>query len=274
MFKKLLQIVLLTTLSTYVYAVTDNVSNACKMLSDKLQSVTYSSCINIDFSDKSYLSVKKRPILYKEYPPKKRKPRARVLFLGGIHGDELSAFSVSLKWMAILKKFHSGLFHWVFLPALNIDGLLAKKPTRFNANGVDLNRNFPPSDGEQAAFNYWVNTTNRDKRRYPGPYSVSEPETQVVMDLIESFKPDIIVSLHAPLGIIDFDGAYLKNPGKFGNLHLHLLGTYPGSLGNYGWKKIRVPVITIELPHAGSIPTSKEILRIWSDLIRWLKNTT
>lgn len=33
--------------------------------------------------------------------------------------------------------------HWRFIPVLNPDGLLAPKPTRVNAGGVDLNRNFP-----------------------------------------------------------------------------------------------------------------------------------
>jgi hypothetical protein len=32
---------------------------------------------------------------------------------------------------------------WRFIPVLNPDGLLAKPARRMNANGVDLNRNFP-----------------------------------------------------------------------------------------------------------------------------------
>jgi hypothetical protein len=31
-----------------------------------------------------------------------------------------------------------------------------------------------------------------------------------------------------------------------------------------------VPVITLELPHAGIMPTNRQIDRLWTDLVRWL----
>jgi protein MpaA len=49
------------------------------------------------------------------------------------------------------------------------------------------------------------------------------------------------------------------------------LGTYPGSLGNYAGVDLGLPTITLELPHAGTMPTPAQSQRIWSDMISWLE---
>jgi len=173
--------------------------------------------------------------------------------------------------MRTLNKHHSGLFHWKVVPVLNPDGLLRKKARRVNANGVDLNRNFPTPEWEdQALNNYWIRRTYRNPRRYPGPAPLSEPESRWLAEEIERFRPDAIVAVHAPHGIVDFDGPP-EGPMRLGHLHLNLLGTFPGSLGNYAGVQKNVPVITIELPYAGIMPTDRKSRRIWGDLVRWMR---
>ena len=54
-------------------------------------------------------------------------------------------------------------------------------------------------------------------------------------------------------------------------IQLDYLGTYPGSLGNYAGVQYQIPVITIELPYAGIMPTKDEINSIWRDLVKWLR---
>lgn len=76
-----------------------------------------------------------------------------------------------------------------------------------------------------------------------------------------------------PHGILDFDGS-IKPPTKLGPLRLKQLGTYPGSLGNYGWFVKQIPVMTIELKHTGIMPRKKDMNRIWGDLIHWIKLRT
>ncbi len=49
-----------------------------------------------------------------------------------------------------------------------------------------------------------------------------------------------------------------------------MVGTYPGSLGNYAGIQKQIPVVTIELPYAGIMPTVSEVSHIWRDLISWL----
>jgi len=249
------------------------VEDVCKKIAKKLASVSYKDC-NIGFELSGAESVQGTPLIIKEYPPlPSRKPQSRVLVIGGIHGDEYSSVSVVYKWLRKLERFHSGLFHWKVVPLLNPDGLLRRKSQRMNANGVDLNRNFPTRDWHNLSQYYWVKRTYKNPRRYPGKDPLSEPETRWLYELIEEFKPDVIVAVHAPYGVLDFDGPP-HAPKKLGQLYLNLLGAYPGSLGNFAGIEREIPVITIELKHAGIMPSRKEITSIWVDMIRWLKKNT
>jgi len=253
----------------------DMAQQACLQIAKRLASVYTRDCrYNNGLLATGEFSVEGRPILEKTYPPRPpKRAKARVMLIGGIHADELSSISIVFKWMRILDKYHSGLFHWKVIPLLNPDGLLRDGDAmRVNSNGVDLNRNFPAPDWEANALdNYWVRRTRRNPRRYPGPSALSEPESLWLAKEIERFRPDVIVSVHAPYGVVDFDGPP-KGPSKLGKLHLNLLGTYPGSLGNYAGLQKNIPVVTIELKHAGIMPRSKEIKRIWIDMVRWVKN--
>jgi len=242
----------------------------CTRISNKLGSVSYLDCFERNLTISSGISSKGAPILIKEYPPlSKRKPLGRVLLVGGIHGDEYSSVSIVFKWLKTLDKYHSGLFHWHIIPLLNPDGLLQKKSQRMNGNGIDLNRNLPMENWQAETQDYWVNKTNSNPRRYPGESALSESESSWLIEEIDSFQPDIIVSIHAPHGVIDYDGPK-DGPYKLGRLYLQMIGTYPGSLGNYAGIQKQIPVVTIELPYAGIMPTPAEISHIWTDLISWL----
>lgn len=246
------------------------IEGLCQEIGNKLGSVSVSDCLRQGLRPTGHFSVLGRPLAMKEYPPTDQKqPLGRVLVIGGIHGDEYSSVSVVFKWMEILDIHHSGLFHWHFLPLTNPDGLLRDDSQRQNARGVDLNRNFPSADWEELAHRYWQSRTDSDPRRYPGPSPASEPETQLLVDEIRNFDPDIIISMHAPYGLIDHDGPP-KAPARIGHLTLRRLGVFPGSLGNYGGVDLRIPVVTVELPHAGVMPTPHQVSSMWTDLVRWL----
>jgi len=76
----------------------------------------------------------------------------------------------------------------VIAPLLNPDGFLASSPTRVNANGVDLNRNFPTKDWQAKAIRQWI-AKGKIKRYYPGAKPASEQETLFQMALIKRFNP-------------------------------------------------------------------------------------
>ena len=154
---------------------------------------------------------------------------------------------------------------------MNPDGVLKKRATRPNGRGIDLNRNMPTPDWSRLSKKHW-GKIERDPRKNPGAEPASEEETRWLIHEIESFQPDAIISVHAPYGILDFDGPDLsKAPTQFGRLHLNLLGTYPGSLGNYAGINKDIPVLTLELPHAWVMPKPVEINSIWTDMVSWLK---
>lgn len=199
--------------------------------------------------------------------------RLRVLVVGAIHGDELSSASVAFHWIALASDVHAPRplqpVHWRFIPVLNPDGLLARPPRRVNASGVDLNRNFPTPRWEREAPVYWQRRTGKDPRRWPGPRPLSEPESRFLHEQMERFRPDLIVSIHAPYGVLDFDGPSVP-PARLGRLVLDQVGIYPGSLGHYGGVHKGVPVVTIELPNALRTPLDAEMRQMWVDLLRWM----
>lgn len=278
MSKSIIKIILFILLPLSPVQAEDNVKlveQECKKIGSKLGSVSIEDCLNINLTATEGRSVKNASILLKEYPPlERRSPLGKVLLIGGIHGDEYSSVSIVFKWMRILDEHHSGLFHWQIIPLLNPDGLLRKKSQRMNENNVDLNRNFPMHDWKNTAIKHWVDVTDSNPRRYPGEKSLSEPETTWLVEHINRYNPDVIVAVHAPHGVVDYDGPR-NGPYKLGRLYLNLLGTYPGSLGNYAGIQRKIPVVTIELPYAGIMPTNKEISSIWRDMVKWLsKNIT
>jgi hypothetical protein len=194
------------------------------------------------------VSEEKRPIFHYERLSSDSKGK-KILALALIHGDELPSGSVARAWMTRLENVEPR-NSWRVIPVLNPDGFGRK--TRVNARGVDINRNFPTEGWEREAAQRWKSMTKSDPRRYPGPNSGSEMETRCAMKHIEDFNPDFIISIHTPLGVLDFDGPRLKYP-RFEPLPWISLGNFPGSLGRYMWKDHNVPVLTIELKGSGGL---------------------
>ena len=242
----------------------------CREIGNKLGSASVADCLAQNLVFGGAFTVQSRPIVVKDFLPERdASQKPRILIMGGIHGDEYSSISIMFKWMALLGESNNKDFHWRFAPTVNPNGLLDGQAIRQNANGVDLNRNFPSDDWQDLAQDYWKNTTSRNPRRFPGDFPASEPEVQWVVEQINTFKPDVIVSVHAPYHLLDYDGPP-EPPEKIGELHLHLLGVYPGSLGNYAGINLGIPVITMELPSAGIMPNNDQITKMWNDLLEWL----
>ena len=112
-------------------------------------------------------------------------PRRRVLVIGGVHGNE-PVTPPAVRGL-LSSEIAPDVEVWL-VPVANPDGSAAG--VRCNANGVDLNRNFPwewdPSDG--------------------GPAPLSEPETQALVALVEQLHPDLVIWLHQPLGYVSAIG--------------------------------------------------------------------
>lgn len=195
-----------------------------------------------------------------------------ILVIGLIHGDEDESGSLVRLWSERLTRFmpHNG---WRMIPIMNPDGW--KKSTRTNSRGVDINRNFPTKDWESHAFRHWERDMKKNPRRFPGKEAASEPETKCVMAQVEEFKPDFVISVHTPYGILDLDG---PRSGQLPVAKLPLpwkrLGTLPGSLGRYLWDERNLPVLTIELKGNETVAQKKrfEFLQDEMSRIFWASN--
>lgn len=226
-------------------------------------------CASAELEDMGGRSTKKRVLWGKDWAADDA--RLRVIVVGGIHGDEMSSVSLVFHWIGLARHAPADTpltIAWRFIPALNPDGLLSIPAKRVNANGVDLNRNFPTPNWTRDARKYWETRTGKDPRRWPGGRPLSEPESLFLFDQMNTFKPHLIVSVHAPYGVLDFDGPAVP-PSRLGRLYLDQVGIFPGSLGNFGGVHKGVPVVTIELPSAVRTPTDAEMRQMWIDLLRW-----
>lgn len=188
-------------------------------------------------------SVKGAPIFHYDKIGTAKNPK-KILAKALIHGDESLSGMVAKLWVERLEKIDPR-NTWRVIPIANPDGWRAK--TRTNANGVDLNRNFPTKNWNEEALKYWKTRMKSDPRRNPGTESASEVETKCLLKHLDEFKPDMLISVHTPLGVLDLDGPKMKNPPAFKPLPWTSLGNFPGSLGRYLWVDRRIPVLTIEL---------------------------
>lgn len=159
-----------------------------------------------------------------------------TLFIGTIHGNEPSGTPVIRRLADYLAERLDLLDgrQVILIPALNPDGMV--RHSRYNAREVDLNRNFP------------VGNWRPDK--HSGAHPLSEPESQVLHDLLHLHQPCRVITIHETLACIDYDGpgeALARAMASCGDLPVRRLGGLPGSLGSYVSTILYRPVITIEL---------------------------
>lgn len=238
----------------------------CADWASRIPLVTVARCLQAGLQLAPQRTVQGRGIYARDIPH--QGAAVRVMVVAAMHGDELSSSALALQWIEQAQNSGTNV-QWRFIPMLNPDGVFAKPARRTNARGVDLNRNFPTPNWKREAAYYWEQRTRRDPRRWPGPYPLSEPESRYLNAQMREFKPHLIVSIHAPYGLLDYDGPSTPPP-KLGRLYLDQVGIFPGSLGNYGGIQQGMPVVTIELPNATHAPGEAETRQMWIDLLRWI----
>jgi len=160
-----------------------------------------------------------------------------VLVIATIHGNEPSGTPL-VERLARELDGRPRLFEGrtvVLCPLANPDG--RARNVRWNARGVDLNRNYP-------SLNF-----RPSHRNGPGP--LSEPESRVIAELVREVDPERVLSIHEPLACIDHDGPgadLARAMGRHTPLPTRKLGARPGSLGSWVGEALGIPIITLELP--------------------------
>jgi protein MpaA len=166
-----------------------------------------------------------------------------TMILGGFHNDEpASAPVVEMlgRYLALHPEEWKGRTV-VLVPRVNPDGRRLR--SRVNANGVDLNRNFPGTWHMIAAA----------ARYNPGPAPASEPETRAVMRLVEKYAPSKIVSIHQPFHTLNWNGtngrAIAEEMSWYNGYPVTGDIGYPtpGSFGSYAESR-GMGIVTLEMP--------------------------
>lgn len=189
------------------------------------------------------------------------------LIIAGTHGDEsaaIVALSCALRSISPLQQRH----HVVL--AVNPDG--CQLGLRANANGVDLNRNFPAKNWQAGDTVYrWNSVADaRDVVLSTGGYAGSEPETQALCTLIDQLSPSWVVSFHEPLACIEDPDSSELGAWLADNFELPLVTSVgyatPGSFGSWCAER-NLPCITAELPPISADAASECYLAALIDLL-------
>ncbi|MEX0799108.1 MAG: M14 family zinc carboxypeptidase [Bacteriovoracaceae bacterium] len=197
---------------------------------------------------------------------KQKRPKMNVtLVMCGVHGDEITPVKFCYDLLDDLRKnpqlIENNLV--VVAPLVAPDSFFKSKPTRTNARGVDVNRNFPTEDWGKDAKRLWKSRYGSDPRRYPGKYALSEQETIFQVNLINLYRPNKIISVHSPLTLLDYDGpSFTQEKGivakklleemshKAGRYKISDYPFFTGSLGNWAGNENKIPTYTLELPNS------------------------
>ncbi len=276
--------ILLILLTSQIYAITPAVSEYCKKIDKTFQRYKWgeSHCSETRWNHVRN-SVIGTPLIWTVFGDEKRlkkdSNRNVTLFICGVHGDEITPVKFCFDLIEDIKKNPQLIKENTLVaiaPIANPDSFFKKKPTRTNANGVDINRNLPTKDWAKNAHRLWRKRYKKDKRRYPGRYAMSEPETLFKVNLMLRYKPTKVLSVHAPLTLLDYDGPEQGKNEKGKVAHELLIQmsekakqykvkNYPfftGSLGNWAGNERNIPTYTIELPNSDWTKTKRFYKRL------------
>lgn len=203
-----------------------------------------------------------------------------LLFVGGVHGG-YEANSVRLA-EAMIEEFQlqpdiipeSITVH--IIPVLNPDGLAlpntaSDRDRRFNANSVDLNRNF---DCKWAPESSW-----RSEIVSAGTAPFSEPEAAALRDYVLTTNPNAAVFWHSRAntvygsecegGILDATRILMNTYAQAANYNtVEKFDAYPITGDVEGWlASIGIPAVTVELETRESI----EWERNWAGVLALLE---
>lgn len=213
---------------------------------------SYSSRVNCRATAIIGYSVKGRPIIAYYYGS----GSSTVMFTGGMHGSEPSGYLTMQAWAAHLDTYAYNIpagKQVVIVPNTNPDGIAAG--SRYNANGVNIDRNFATGDWQTD-----IDTADGHKPGGGGSAPASEPETKALAALTAQLRPQIEVSFHAQGRLVganqvgnsaSIGAAYARTVGyttMYGNAEELMGYTITGEYETWIGEKLGLPAILIELP--------------------------
>lgn len=209
-----------------------------------------------------------------------------IIFVGGIHGGyEWNTVLLAWEFIDYLEENPDFIPDGVkisIVPSVNPDGIskviestaerfeVANVPSsemtlagRFNANGVDLNRNFD--------CNWQPESTWRGEVVSAGSGAFSEPEAKAIKDLVESKDPVAVIFWHSAAGAVygsecnegvltDTVGIMNAYAGAAGYSAVESFDHYEITGDAEGWlASIGVPSVTVELTNHEDLDWEKNL---------------
>ncbi len=219
-----------------------------------------------------------------------------LLFVGGIHGgyewnSVLLAYEM-LDHLAATPELVAEDLKITIIPALNPDGLFevigkegrflatdvpetAAGVGRFNANQVDLNRNFD--------CKWQPESTWRGNAVSAGTAAFSEPEAKALRDYVLANSPDGVIFWHSQANAVyasECEAGILSETRNLMNLYANaaqyktvdVFDAYPVTGDAEGWlASIGIPAITVELSTHASIEWQKNLAGVAALLTSFAK---
>lgn len=199
-----------------------------------------------------------------------------ILMTGGIHGSEPSSTTTM---QALVSHYQSYGYEipadkrLVIVPNTNPDGIA--RGTRYNANNVNLGRNFPTKNWSAS-----IETSSGTQPTGGGTSAGSEPEAAALIKLVRQLKPRVSISYHARGSLVGANkfadsvaigDTYAKTVGyRTMYYNAEAVMGYPmtGEMEDWMGEEMNIPAILIELPqHSGNylnsqLPAIKKMLAI------------
>lgn len=124
---------------------------------------------------------------------------SKIIFFGNMHGNEASAKYTLDSWVNELEANFGKIPKnrtIIVIPSINPDGLAMG--SRYNARGVDLNRNFPDVDWQADVMVAGGEVVKNNGGTAP----LSEPESAALASFISAESPRLVLSYHAVASVI------------------------------------------------------------------------
>ena len=198
-----------------------------------------------------------------------------VLFIAAMEGNEQNPANLLQQWIPDVDANPDRIPSYrtlVIIPQINPDGYAAD--TRLNADGIDLNRNFPANNWseqvtEPTAPDVWTNDG--------GPYPLSEPESQAIATYTENNQPTLTLTMHSHGGIVEANdaGDSITLGAEYAKLaHYEAIPTYAiGSFFDYtttgayeDWlnDKLNLPALEVELESPTNDEYGRNLPALWA----------